>query len=496
MEDMAQPAITPGRTTTRRRAFFGLFDADGWTWASLKAGFWFILLIFTLGYIPDRAYYFTVERTLDIGILGWSPINLCPPENEGIECPAPPGATLPWHLSPDELRLPEGRTDGSAVSVGRSHLYIGGTDGETATADTYITNIVGTGNFAPWREGPALPEPRANAAAAIFDGVIYLVGGNDADGNPTTTTYRLEVAQDGTPGEWEAVDDLALPEPRAHAAMVPLGDGLVLIGGEGEDGPVVDVWKATAGQQGALGGWTPQGRLLEPNADGVGLHVGEYVWLLGGRTADGPVATVQVGVLGSAGATAGTGPLLAAAAEPAPTETGTDVTAWRASPETNLPAPRSNATGFTANGVLYLIGGVDAAGQPQASTWWAIPDAAGAVPGWREMEATNLGQGIEGSSAFAAGSYAFTVAGRTASGVTADSARANLAPQEPFFQLGILGATIPALSLEGEIGQQIGYLNAATVGMGNFVLMLVVAWAFNHKEQTRALVARIRNRRR
>jgi hypothetical protein len=490
MEDMAQPALPPGRATTRRRAFFGLFDADGWSWASAKATFWFVVLIFMLGYIPDRAYYFTVERTLDIGVLGWSPINLCPPENEGIECPAPPGATLPWHVSPEELRLPQGRTDGQALTLGRTHLYIGGTDGDVPTADTYLASVVGQGNFTPWSAGPSLPEPRANASAAIFDGVIYLVGGNDADGNPTTTTYRLEVAQDGTPGEWEVVDELELPAPRAHAAMVALGDGIVLIGGEDGNGPVVDVWKATAGQAGP-GAWTPQGQLAEPNADGVAMHVGDFVWLLGGRTAEGPVPTVQVGILGAA--TAGTGPLLAAAAAP-PTETGTEVTRWRMSPETNLPAARSNAAGFTANGILYLIGGVDAGGQQQPSVWWAIPDAVGAVPGWREMDATNLGQGIEGSSAFASGSYAFTVGGRTPAGVTADAARTNLAPQEPFFQLGVLGATIPALRLEGEIGQQIGYLNAATVGMGNFVLMIIIGWAFNRPEQARALLGRLRRR--
>ena len=51
---MAGQALSPG-TTTRRRVLFGLLDADGWSWASLKAFFWFIVLIFMLGYIPDRA---------------------------------------------------------------------------------------------------------------------------------------------------------------------------------------------------------------------------------------------------------------------------------------------------------------------------------------------------------------------------------------------------------------------------------------------------------
>ena len=49
---MAQTALYPGTTPTRRRALFGLLDANGWAWASLKAVIWFLLMIFLLGYVP------------------------------------------------------------------------------------------------------------------------------------------------------------------------------------------------------------------------------------------------------------------------------------------------------------------------------------------------------------------------------------------------------------------------------------------------------------
>src|SRR5206468_1600613 len=103
--DMAAPALTAG-PAPRRRAMFGLLDADGWSWASIKAVFWFVIVIFLLGYIPDRAYYFTVFSTIDLGINAISPINLCPPENRTLPCPAPPGAAEPWDQSPAELALP------------------------------------------------------------------------------------------------------------------------------------------------------------------------------------------------------------------------------------------------------------------------------------------------------------------------------------------------------------------------------------------------------
>src|SRR3712207_9533455 len=91
----------PAGPAPRRRAFFGLLDAEGWGWASLKAFFWFVVIILLLGYVPDRAYYFTVSRTIDLGILAWSPVNLCPPEpNENLPCPAPAGAGAPRDSAP------------------------------------------------------------------------------------------------------------------------------------------------------------------------------------------------------------------------------------------------------------------------------------------------------------------------------------------------------------------------------------------------------------
>ena len=46
-----------------------------------------------------------------------------------------------------------------------------------------------------------------------------------------------------------------------------------------------------------------------------------------------------------------------------------------------------------------------------------------------------------------------------------------------------MGATVPALKIDGEVGQQLGYLNANTIGIVNFVVFLVIGWAFAHRDQ-------------
>jgi hypothetical protein len=65
----------------------------------------------------------------------------------------------------------------------------------------------------------------------------------------------------------------------------------------------------------------------------------------------------------------------------------------------------------------------------------------------------------------------------------------------PFFQLGLVGATVPGLKIDGEIGQQLGYLNAAGAGTVNFVILLLIGWAFAHKEQARGIATRVLRRR-
>ena len=53
---MAGQAISAG-STGRRRVLFGALDRDGWTWASIKAAIWFVIIVMMLGYLPDRAYF-------------------------------------------------------------------------------------------------------------------------------------------------------------------------------------------------------------------------------------------------------------------------------------------------------------------------------------------------------------------------------------------------------------------------------------------------------
>lgn len=470
---MAQQALTSGTRQTRGRAFFGLLDANGWGWATLKATFWFVLLIFMLGYVPDRAYYFTVNKTIDLGILAWSPVNFCPEGNRTLPCPAPVGAVVPWETSPPEVSLPEPRTDGSVVQSGTAILYVGGSDGTTVSDKTFLATVSGTGNFDAWTDGPTLPEPRSDAAVLYSGGNIYAIGGYDADGKPTTSVFVLTPdAKTGDLGEWKTAEDakleLTLPAPRAGAVALAASDGLLLVGGTDGTAPVNTVLKSKFDTKtGAPGAWEPEpGTLYTAVTDASAAIVGDYLWVYGGTTADGkPTATVQRGEFGTG------------------EQAGDLVRFGVRGGATDLPAPRTNLTGFGANGSLYAIGGSDGS-TPQGTLYWAVPTGAGDITEWKHLDVSDLPvSGLAGGAPLVLGPNAVIVGGTTSDGVIAASVRANIAPEEPFFQVGLFGATVPALKIDGEIGQQLGYLNANGVGMANFALFLIIGWAFAHRDQ-------------
>jgi N-acetylneuraminic acid mutarotase len=477
------------RTTSgpkRRRVLGGLLDADGWTWSLLKALFWLLVLIFALGYIPDRAYYFTVLQTISLGVdPATTPgsylavINLCPSENGNLPCPAPAGSSLAWQASPPELALPEPRSNGGLVQIGNSLLYVGGTNGSEASDVVFIAES-SDGSFSPWQLGPPLPEPRVNAAVVAFGGSVFVIGGRDAAGAPTRSTFVLTPNTiTGNLGEWQtATGDelpLELPSPRAGAAGVVGPDGIFLVGGADENGPTTSVLKA-ANEGGDWTAWEAQADLISARVDAGAAIIGDFLWVYGGSDATGPSPLVQVGqvVDGS-------------------------ISVFGAQPDDrvfNLPEARTDASTYAANGSLYIVGGTDGNGT-QTELFWTVPDPTTAsMNGWQNLPGMDLPEpGLAGAPALVSGSDVFLIGGTSSGQAQSGSFRSNLAPGAPFFQLTLLGGvTIPALNIGGEVGQQLGYIAAGTAGAIDFIMLCVVGWAFVNPDKAKATWHRMRRR--
>jgi hypothetical protein len=475
---MAQQALPAG--AIRRRTAFGLLDADGWTWATIKATFWFGLIIFLLGYVPDRAYYFTVSPTIDLGYNAIPIVNLCPATNEGLPCPAPAGAVVPWQDNPAELALPTARTGGGVFTSGENVYLIGGTSGGAATASV-LSNVVNEGSFGQtWSEGPALPEPRANATVANLSGVPYVIGGLDAAGAPTNTVFQ-GIVEEGLLTGWEpASEELALPVAVSEAAGAASATSLFIFGGRTADGLSTTVYRAEIPEgESELEPWVEMTEvpLPEARAGATAASAGSAMYVIGGESPNGVTNSVFYLGLATDGA---------AAVDPStgrPFGWGVSV---NQSASAALPEPRVGHTTFVNSGAIYAIGGRDANGNPAATNFWTVPSSTDStIGGWQRLDQTDLPAPRSNTAAAAVGSTVFLIGGTDANGQELNTmARADLAPQPPFFRLGLFGVTVPALGIEGEIGQQLGYIIAASAALGNFVILIVVAWMFSHKRQS------------
>jgi hypothetical protein len=483
-ESAVTRALPPG--AARRRAVFGLLDADGWAWAFWKALFWFVFIIFLEGYVPDRLYYFTVSPTIDLGYNVISPVNFCAPTNKTLPCPAPIGAVVPWQQSPAEVALPQARAGSGTITSGVNLYVVGGrgSDGK-ATADVFGTTIDNANFAGGWSTAPALPAPRTDAVVVSLSGTPYVIGGRDETGAPVSTVFEGTVAEGALTG-WQEASDLALPVPLAEAAGVATTKGIWIFGGR----TTGDTLQATAYEaavpagSSTLGAWqaVSQLPLPEARADQAAVMTGNFIYVLAGNGPNGPTNSVFFLALGSTQE-----PLL---------NPGTDQPyGWGVSTgpgaDFALPEPRAQQISFANAGNIYVIGGVGADGQLVSTNYWATPDPVNGTlaGGWHQLDATDLPAPLAAASVADVSSTAFLIGGDTPSGTTAGSLRASLAPASPFFRLGLFGVTLPALSIKGEIGQQLGYIAAGGAALADFALLCLIAIAYSHRRQTRRFIA-------
>jgi N-acetylneuraminic acid mutarotase len=477
-------ALPPG--AAKRRAAFGLFDADGWPWAFWKALFWFLFIIFMSGYVPDRLYYFVVSPTIDLGYNVISPVNFCAASNKDLPCPATPGTVVPWEQSPEQAALPAPRSGGGTIVSGVNLYYVGGRGADgVATADVSSTVIMESNFAGGWVASPALPAPRTNAVVLSLTGTPYVIGGRDASGAPTTTVFRGTVKEGALTG-WEEATDIALPVPLADAAGIATTRGIWIFGGRTTgDALTATVYRSTlgTGAGATLGAWAAAAEfpLPEPRADHSAVTSGNFVYVLGGNGPSGVTNSVYFLAL------TGTG-------EPRTDPISQRPLGWGVSTGTAgayaLPAARAKLTSFSNSGAIYAIGGTGPDGALVDTVYWATPDpvSGNLLNGWSHLDATDLPTPVAQAAAANVSSTAFLIGGDTPTGPTSSSMRANLAPARPFFRLGMFGVTVPALAIKGEIGQQLGYLAAGGAALGNFVVLVIIAIAYSHRRETRRFI--------
>ncbi len=209
-------------------------------------------------------------------------------------------------------RLPQPRSDASAVRIGATAYVVGGYDGASPDGQ-----VLATTDGEHFSTVATLPVPVRYAAVAAFGPRLYLFGGEGVGGaNPGRPVDAVQMVD---PRHGTATVVAHLPHPLAGAATAVLGGHLYLAGGATGSGG------ASAGASESSSATTATGdvyafdpthhRLLRAGslpqavAYGAAVVVGNRAWLVGGEVAGNPVASVEMltpnpafGVSGAPGA--------------------------------------------------------------------------------------------------------------------------------------------------------------------------------------------------
>lgn len=282
------------------------------------------------------------------------------------------------------------------VTAGATHtsyvFVVGGADAaNVATTSVYRSQVQTTGILGAWSASaiPALPAARAyltTAAATAYTapldtsttaGFVYALGGVDATGAATTTTYLAKVSPDGTLGAWATTT--ALPVAMHSAAAAVLRGYLYLVGGsDASNAPLATAYRAAIKSDGTLGAWETMAPLPAATSYLSLVQFGPYLYAVGGdlgtvtpvlNTSSGTetgnvfqgTINLRDGTLSSAG--------------------------WTAL--TALTKSRSKASALAAGGAILVSSGVYSGAAGSSENSYATLTSSGALGSWQGATGTN-----------------------------------------------------------------------------------------------------------
>ena len=185
-------------------------------------------------------------------------------------------AATSWSTETNALPAARGFSAGALANsfnsqvTGSGVVYVlGGLDANgTATSTVYYASLSSTGAVGAWATTTALPQVRYAFGATVFRGHLYVAGGNDGTDTPTATVYSAPINSDGTLGTWSTTLP-SLQAPVAHHQLVTTGGVLYVLGGTStavvdpisatqSSGSVSDVYYNSINPDGTLAGtsWT------------------------------------------------------------------------------------------------------------------------------------------------------------------------------------------------------------------------------------------------
>lgn len=148
--------------------------------------------------------------------------------------------------------------------------------------DVFVSRIDTGGRLGKWTRAGALMESVFHHAMAVWQGRLYVAGGQDEKHRLVQTVWSAAINQNGTLGGWRA--EAPLPKPRFRHRLLVSKERLIIAGGIAEGDIEVGtplLWTAAPDAAGAITSWTETRAPVAAFYDGSAGIAGERLYLLG-----------------------------------------------------------------------------------------------------------------------------------------------------------------------------------------------------------------------
>jgi N-acetylneuraminic acid mutarotase len=173
-------------------------------------------------------------------------------------------------------RLPEARSDLSAVTLDGTVYVVGGFNGSAMTPD-----VLATRDGVSFRPVAELEVPVRYAAVAGVGDSLWVIGGVTSTSEGGTT--ETDVVQHVNLVSGRVTLTGRLPQPMGHATALVLNGQIFVLGGRSGTVPSAAIWRLDS----ASGALALAGQLPTPVSDAGSVVVGGVGYLVGGEL-DGP----------------------------------------------------------------------------------------------------------------------------------------------------------------------------------------------------------------
>ena len=179
-------------------------------------------------------------------------------------------------------------------------IYFMGGQGQAGLSDTVYIGTIGSDGDVTWiTSANTLPAAMTAATSAVSSNRIYVMGGSTGNG-PSDTVYIGTIGDDGDV-TWTTSAN-TLPAATMLSTSAVSGNKIYVMGGEDSQGNIKDtVYIGTIGGDGDVT-WTSSANTLPTAMDGAtSVLSGNKIYVMGGSTGSIPLDSVYIGTIGNDG---------------------------------------------------------------------------------------------------------------------------------------------------------------------------------------------------